>query len=145
MLVNIYDKPFGNISIDNDESILHMIVKEHEECSGDNLIEALTVFSTVIDEAYKNHKRYYVLFDLRNMGLYPPQYYFKIKDLLDKLKPKMVSVIHASGLLVTERASRLLELIFSLYTPIRPSIVKDNSDDILTFFNDPKNINTNDF
>lgn len=130
----------GHIFVDTDNNILNLIIlnKEYNKEEFTSLCVCLKEF---FNQAFINKKKYYLIFDVRNIGVYPLYCYEQVKKNLEELKNILPYVLHSTCVLVEPNlTAHILNFFFKIYKPVRPAKIITSLDQSMPFFNE--NMNT---
>lgn len=133
----------GHIFVDTENNILNLKIL-NEKYNNEEFLQLCTVLKEFFKQSYENKNKFYLVFDVRIIGLYPLGCYDKIKKTLEELSNVIPYVLHSTCVVVDKTfVSQILKFFFSIYKPLRPAKIVNEYNEIPDFFN--ANINNKDF
>ena len=133
-ILTIIKSNSAHIFVDTSNSILNLEILDQKfnKEEFNNLCSGLTEFFL---QAYKHNLKYFLIFDVRKIGIYPLSCYEEIKKTLEALKSVLPNVLH-STCIITEPSvsSHILTFFFKIYKPVRPAKIITSKDEIKPFF-----------
>lgn len=135
----IIETTSGHIFVDTVNNILNLKVL-NEKYNNDEFIQLCLTLKEFFNQAYKNKMKYFLLFDVRQIGPYPLGCYDKVKKTLEELSSIIPYVLHSTCVVVDKNlASQILKFFFNIYKPLRPAKIINIDYEAIDFFNN--NIN----
>lgn len=133
-ITTIVKSTSGHIFVDTDNNILNLEVL-NSKFNKEEFLELCRGLNEFFSEAYKNKLQYYLIFDVRKIGVYPLFCYEEVKKTLEGLKNILPYVLH-STCVITEKnlTSHILNFFFKIYKPVRPAKIVTERDEIKPFF-----------
>lgn len=133
----------GHIFVDTENNILNLKIL-NEKYNNEEFLQLCTVLKEFFKQSYENKNKFYLIFDVRIIGLYPLGCYDKIKKTLEELSNVIPYVLHSTCVVVDKTfVSQILKFFFSIYKPLRPAKIVNEYAEIPDFFN--TNINNKQF
>lgn len=133
----------GHIFVDTVNNILNLKIL-NEKYNNEEFIQLCLTLKEFFNQAYKNKIKYFLLFDVRQIGPYPLSCYDKVKKTLEELSSIIPYVLHSTCVIVDKNlASQILKFFFNIYKPLRPAKIINLDNEAVDFFNN--NVNTKTF
>ena len=129
----------GHIFVDTENNVLNLVVlnKKYNREEFTDLCKYLKEF---FNQAFINKKKYYLIFDVCNIGVYPLYCYEQVKKNLEDLKKILPYVLHSTCVIVEPGATaHILNFFFGIYKPVRPAKIITDINQAMPFFE--KNVN----
>lgn len=140
-LISIIKLSIGEIQLDNNNNLLILKFTDQNYNKED--------FNTMI-EYFKNfwilageqNKKYYMLFDIKELGMYPIQQFDNFRIILQSLEDVFLKSLHSSALLTENQVVlTILKPLFTIYKSVRPFSIFKKIEEVKGFFNKAENIN----
>ena len=125
----------GHMFVDTENNILNLKIL-NEKYNNEEFLQLCTVLKEFFKQSYENKNKFYLVFDVRIIGLYPLSCYDKIKKTLEELSKIIPFVLHSTCVVVDKTfVSQILKFFFSIYKPLRPAKIVNEYNEIPDFFN----------
>jgi hypothetical protein len=142
-VISLIKGNLAEILLDNNKNIL--IIKftksNYDEDDFDLLLEYFKNFWIL---AYEQNKKYFMLFDIKEIGFFPLQKLDSFKKLLISLEKYFIHSLHCSSLLTNnDLVLLILKPLLNAYKAVRPFNIFNTIEEVIIFFNKNKNENLN--
>lgn len=140
-LNTIIKKDIGHVYIDINKNIIVLEIL-NDKYNQEELILYIETIKKLLEEAEKNKKKYFLIFDIRNVGMYPLSCYHKLKDALEETKEILKKILHATCVIIIPNfTTPIVKFFFNIYEPVRPAYLVENYNEAYKHFENSENLN----
>ena len=142
-LISIFKVSIAEIQLDVSQDLL--IVKfTNSNYNREEFYKILEYFKNFWLLASEQNKKYYMLFNIKELGIYPLQQFENLKTILVSLEDVFKKSLHCTALLTdNELVLTILKPLFNIYKAVRPFTIFKTMDDVKIFYNKLENQNNN--
>lgn len=142
-LISIIKLSLAEIQLDSTQNIL-ILKFSNSNYNRDDFYKLLEYFKNFWLLAKENNKKYYMLFDIKELGVYPLQQLQTFKQILVSLETQFKSSLHCTALITeNDLVLTILKPLFNMYSAVRPFSIFKTLNEVQVFYNKPENQNTN--
>ena len=142
-LISIVKLSLAEFQVDTNQNLL-IIKFTNSNYNRDEFFKLLEYFKNFWILAKENKKKYYMLFDIKELGVYPLQQFENFKQILVSLEDVFKSSLHCTALLTeNDLVLTILKPLFNMYKAVRPFSIFKTLNEVQVFYNKPENQNTN--
>jgi hypothetical protein len=125
--------------VDDEKNIL-IFKFTSENYNREDYITILEYFKNFWLLAQEQKIKYYMLFDIKELGIYPLNQLDTFKQILISLEDIFKQNLHCSCLLTTNNlVLNILKPLFTMYKAVRPFTILSTMEEVYMFYNKPEN------
>ena len=142
-LISIIKVSLAEFQLDSSQNII-IIKFTNSNYNRDEFFKLIEYFKNFWVLAKENNTKYYMLFDIKELGIYPLHQIQNFKDILVSLEEEFKSSLHCTALLTeNDLVLTILKPLFNMYKAIRPFTILKTLPEVQVFFNKSENQNSN--
>lgn len=131
----------GHVYINIDKNIIVLEIL-NDKYNQEEFITIITTIKKLLEECENKKKQYFLIFDIKNVGMYPLSCYHRLKDALEETREILRKILHSTCVIVIPNfTTPIVKFFFNIYKPVRPAYIVETYDAAYEHFEDPKNIN----
>ena len=140
-LISILKLNLGELLVDNSKNIL-IIKFSSSNYNKNEFLEILQYFKNFWILASEQNKKYYMLFDIKELGIYPLSQLDNFKTILISLEEIFKKSLHCTCLLTdNDLVLTILKPLFNMYKAVRPFSIFKTLEEVQIFYNKLENQN----
>lgn len=140
-LISILKLNLGEILVDNNKNVL-IIKFSSSNYNKTEFLEILEYFKNFWILASEQNKKYYMLFDIKELGIYPLSQLDNFKTILISLEEVFKKSLHCTCLLTdNDLVLTILKPLFNMYKAVRPFSIFKTLEEVQIFYNKSENQN----
>jgi len=123
-----------HLYLDKEKSIIYLDIIKNIYSKNDS-VNLLLYFKNFWLLANEQKKKYYIIIKLKNIGIYPLEFYQNLITNLNSLNEIFKTNLNSCAFLVDENNSiNMLKPLFNIYKFVRPFKVCNSYEEIMSFF-----------
>lgn len=140
-LISLIKLDLGELIVDNEKKIF-IIKFSKENFIKDQFFTLLEYFKNFWLLAKEQNIKYYMLFDIKELGIYPLNRLEEMKNVLINLESIFLKSLHCSCLLTdNDIVITILKPLFNMYKAVRPFSIFKTKEEVYSFYAQSKNQN----